>query len=147
MSGSDTAGAMGGALVGRPRQVKILWIASGAGDPGVFVPAGFVQHRSDVYSGNGAGIRGSGLSISDRSPCTLNDTRHRHGIACGGIRVVVAFGTSELNRCVGWNGRWREETLCRNRGSGVTQQSLHGSRNGIESSILSFGSPDWKFVE
>ena len=29
MSRSDTAGAMGGALVGRPRQVKILWIASG----------------------------------------------------------------------------------------------------------------------
>ncbi len=29
MSGSDITGAMGGALVGRPRQVKILWIASG----------------------------------------------------------------------------------------------------------------------
>jgi hypothetical protein len=28
-SGADAAGAMGGFLVGRPRQAKILWIASG----------------------------------------------------------------------------------------------------------------------
>ena len=44
------------------------------------VTASFVRHRSRVSVGNGAGNRNSWFTISDHSPGTQGDTRHRQCI-------------------------------------------------------------------